>query len=186
MLGVNLYLAFLCYIIYVVILNMLKQIPNTNNIYYADADGNIYNYKKEKKKCHSDKDGYLITSIDGKSKKVHRLILETFIINKNNYPMVNHINGIKNDNRLCNLEWVSASQNVYKAHHETKTRVAGVNTGMKAIPVICIEILTNVMYNFDSISGASRALKIPEYMISRCVNGKRKSAKGFIFKKKEN
>ena len=29
---------------------MLKRIPNTKHIYYADKNGNIYNNKKEKKK----------------------------------------------------------------------------------------------------------------------------------------
>ena len=44
-------------------------------------------------------------------KFVHRIVAETFIDNFNNYKCVNHINGIKSDNNVSNLEWVSHSIN---------------------------------------------------------------------------
>ena len=63
--------------------------------------------------------GYYIVQLSKNNKvknfSVHRLVAEAFIPNPNNFPQVNHINGNKKDNRVENLEWVSASTNVKHA-----------------------------------------------------------------------
>lgn len=61
---------------------------------------------------------------DGGTKQrvaVHRVIAEAFH-GEGGEMMVNHINGVKADNRACNLEWVTASQNV-KAAYEAGLRI---------------------------------------------------------------
>jgi hypothetical protein len=42
---------------------------------------------------------------------IHRILAEIFIPNPNKYPTINHINGIKHDCRLENLEWCTYSYN---------------------------------------------------------------------------
>ena len=65
-----------------------------------------------------DRDGYLLVnlSVEGKmrTEKVHRLVATAFL-GSNHDRSVNHINMVKTDNRVSNLEWVSHPQNLEHA-----------------------------------------------------------------------
>lgn len=63
-----------------------------------------------------DYDGYRRVQLnDGRDKRkkffVHRLVATAFISNPDNLPCVNHKNGIKLDNSVENLEWITVADN---------------------------------------------------------------------------
>lgn len=103
-----------------------KKIPGHKN-YEASSLGRIR--KWEIKKGSVDKDGYPRVRISGLcAKAVHRLILMTFKPNKLCKKLqARHLNGIRKDNRISNLDWGTASENAKdRVAHGTQVRGAKV------------------------------------------------------------
>ena len=48
---------------------------------------------------------------------MHKLVAQKYIPNSDNKPTVNHLNGIKTDNNISNLEWATYSENLAHAHN---------------------------------------------------------------------
>ncbi len=93
------------------------EIPDTGGVYKISRGGIVLslNYYQKKiphlLKQRVDKYGYLTSRINNKNNLIHRLVAKTFIPNPENKPCVNHINGIKTDNRVENLEWNTVAEN---------------------------------------------------------------------------
>jgi hypothetical protein len=84
------------------------------------------------------KKGYLfvILSFEGEKKniKVHKLVAETFIRKREQGETIDHIDGIKSNNRLVNLEYCSNRENTSKHHRarESSSEFIGVSFNKKA------------------------------------------------------
>ena len=120
------------------------------------------------------KSGYCIVDLwcDGgkKSVRVHRIVAAAFLPNPVSKSDVNHINGVKTDNHVQNLDWATRSENLYH-----KCRVLGKkpkNHPNPKIPVKCVE----TGEKFESMSDAAKKHNTQPVHISECINGKRKTA----------
>lgn len=92
----------------------LGRIRSTKKLIYK-RNGSTYTRISKVLKPALSTDGYLKGSVCFMRKMVpytlHRLVAEAFCEKKSDALEVNHINGIKNDNRAENLEWVTHSEN---------------------------------------------------------------------------
>jgi len=103
----------------------MKDIKGYEGLYAITEDGRVFKYKGNKyMKINKRKDGYCSVGLtkNKKNKKflVHRLVAMSFIPNPDNKPQINHINMIKSDNRVENLEWVTQSENIKHSYKNNK------------------------------------------------------------------
>lgn len=156
------------------IVELWKPVENFD-IYEVSTFGNVRSLKRGVKQMKPYTGRYtkvlLPYYINGKRKTfcfgVHRLVAMAFIPNPENKPMVNHINGIKTDNRVENLEWCTASEN---AIHAIST---GLRSGLKLTKHDVLEIRRIFSENKMSQSKIAKLFKLNRCSVSQIVNGNR-------------
>lgn len=142
--------------------------------YEVSTEGRVRNMKTDKiLKPRLRKDGYTTVVLKGKTFYTHRIVAIAFIPNDNptEKTQVNHINEIKNDNRVENLEWTTPKKNV--GHGTRIERVAKKHRKR----VRCIE----TGQEFESITQASIILGITKSNIVDCIKGRLKTIHGYTF-----
>jgi hypothetical protein len=137
---------------------------------YRDYQSKILNPCK-------DKNGYFITALskNGKHypKKIHRLVAQSFLTNECNHPVVNHINGIKTDNIVENLEWCTVKHNNI---HAIKLGLSGQAPGEKHhMSKLKENEVLEILQNKYNLSQRELALfyNISKTQISNIVNKKK-------------
>ena len=158
-----------------------------SSIYQVTKDGRIFNmktgYEYHPSFC---KKGYKIlrlpypdsTNKDGRRPfKVHRLVAMIYLSDYDENLQVNHINGIKSDNRVENLEMVTNSQNAYHAwnHLDSSNRrklLSDNNKKHNKLPdvakaaeanrkqIAMLDETGNILKTFNSLTEASSAMNL--------------------------
>lgn len=116
-----------------------KAVPQFEGLYEVSNTGKIrsvdhYTYfircgqpakrisKGKELKCPTSKDGYVTVHLcpgNGTRHRtyMHRIVAKAFIPNPENFPVVNHKNEIRDDNRVENLEWCTQEYNLKYGNH---------------------------------------------------------------------
>ncbi|MCB2253447.1 NUMOD4 motif-containing HNH endonuclease [Pseudomonas chlororaphis] len=125
-----------------------------------------------------DKDGYLIVAMDGGSHRAHRLVALAFH-GPSDLPIVNHINGEKDDNRPENLEWCTISENV---RHAINSGLIVYGVGLQSrvhkgwIQAECNGFGLMLRGHRDLV-----AVGMNPSVVTSCLKGRRRTHKGFAF-----
>ena len=165
----------------------------TNNIvgfpnYLVTKNGKVLNIVTGRWLTSSGKYPQVTLTHDMKEKRllVHRLVALAYIPNPENKPQVNHINGIKTDNHLSNLEWCTAKENICHAR-DTGLANPPKHTGANhphSLLVVCMDKEGNKVKEFLGASTAVEegyATHISH--VNACCANKRKSHNGYQWKR---
>lgn len=164
----------------------MKEIKDYEGRYSATEDGKIWSHLTNKFLAQTDSGkGYLfvtLISAEGKrqSKKVHRIIAETFLSNDNNLPCVNHKDQNTKNNNVDNLEWCDYAYNNSYGDRIEKITQKNINNSTSK-KVIAINTKTQEKIEFPSVREAARYLGNVNKSsnIQAVLSGRQKTAYGF-------
>lgn len=162
--------------------------------YAIYENGDVVSHKHNKPKIIKgsiDSNGYRYIDIkdtNGKRKcpKIHRLVGLAFIDNPKGKPQINHIDGIKLNNDLSNLEWATNSENQIHAYAnglqkppkgKSNYQWSGDHKNCKSVNQY--DLQGNFIATHKSLAIAGRSINRSQNRISECCNGQWEKAYGF-------
>jgi hypothetical protein len=165
---------------------------DTEGRYRITNDGRVisvsFNHTQNSRelKQYLDEDGYsyVVLHIDGKRHKrlVHRMMAERFLEKPTSTHQVNHKNGIRNDNRLENLEYVTPRENTIhgwrvngrrqseKARERAHIQFSGENNPKAKMNRQKVDELRNMKAKGASLAVLSATFGISTYQASNIAN----------------
>lgn len=166
----------------------LYQVSNLGNVRSLDR---IVNCKNEGKRIQKGRvldawvgsHGYYSVGLSKngmvKTHLVHRLVAEAFIPNPDNLPYINHRDENKLNNTISNIEWCTPKYNIEYSHVLKKSNE------ITSKPVLQFTKDGKFVAEFDSASEAARAIGVTKSFVCSVCRGRKKIARGFVFKYKE-
>jgi len=107
-----------------------------------------------------------------KTHLIHRLVLSAFVRSADVREDANHKNGVRHDNRVENLEWVSHSENLKHAHRMVTRKPHARTTAVR------LANGTGAL-SFSSTSDAARFLKVNQGSVHSALTRKHR-CRGYV------
>ena len=169
-----------------------KDIPNYFGLYQVSNLGRVksfYGLKEKILKPRLNNKGYYKIGLRKQSIRkfylVHRLVWEAFNGQIPEGLQVNHINEIKSDNRLGNLNLMTCKENTNYGTRNKRSAKKRIN-GKCSKPVLQFTLDGILIKEYASIRQVERDNGFNHQNIINCCKGKYKTAYNFIWKYKEN
>lgn len=138
--------------------------------YFVSDSGEVKGPKSESLSLQYFRNGYQYVwlFIDRRKvrRRVHRLVAKAFLVREPGQTEVNHLNGLRDDNRSSNLEWCTPSQN--KVH--ARDTLGKYNPR----PVVGTDVTTGKTVEAASVNAVAHLGFSPQN-VSACLNGRRKT-----------
>jgi hypothetical protein len=166
-----------------------KPIVGYEGQYEVSNDGRVKSLKFGREKIlrgHTKKNGYqqIALSKNGVviTKLVHRLVAETWIPRVEGKDEIDHINGIRDDNRAENLRWCTHTENLdFELTKQKRQEAAKRMVEKTSRKVYVYDTNYNFLSGFTSTASASRQLNLSQGNIVNAANGSIPSYKKMIF-----
>lgn len=170
----------------------MRQIKNHPN-YLITVEGKVFSLKTMSfLKLSNRGDGYHTVHLDKKFYRVHRIVAETYIPNPENKLEVNHMDGNKQNNMLCNLEWMTRSENIQHSYDNglrpiseavrESGRIAARDFGAKngfVFNKIVLDTETGVFY--EGVQAAADTIGVTKKHLYRKLSGQLKNTTKFKY-----
>lgn len=144
--------------------------------------------RKDPRVLSQKKDTYLRVALTkcGKAKlyPVHRLVALAFIPNPHNYPQVNHIDEDKTNNKVENLEWVTASMNCNHGTRKARIREKQLNN-VHPRPIIQKTLDGRFVARYTSCAEIPRVTRYKRTNVVECLRGRIRHAYGYKWEYEE-
>lgn len=159
-----------------------------------------------------DGNGYTVVCLKRKRCPLHRILAKAFIPNPEDKPYIDHINTIRDNNRLRNIRWVTHLENMNNPITKmkmsnsakgkiiseiTRQRISAANKGRKQteewkrnraeskkIPILQFDKDGELIAEYKSARDAQNELGIHNSKICDVLKGRQKTAGGFIWRYK--
>jgi len=165
-----------------------RPVLGYEDLYLVNRVGQVYSIRNQMVlKPSANERGYLRVCLqskgDKKWAKVHRIVAQSFIPNLEGKPTVDHINGIRDDNRVENLRWATMKEQQTSTRRDraSKTMRASASSIKKKRRVVQLNKAGVVVAVHDGMHDAARSVGGSCGNIYLCCNGKRKSCGGYAF-----